>query len=720
MAAVKKPRVAEDLSLVQTFGSFQGDELLPEMVDPQELGSEVELSQSGLDLMPKANEERLRKLERRTLCTACDLGAVYVPQPSAFYKMNDIIQEAMVVPNPTQRVEVLNSTIPGEYELLLDPHDAYLAAKTIGIRTDESMAALTKMSQLFGRVENSVPSTTPTFSRQISQMNSAGMTPQRIIDRCAALMCMLIRIRGDVGFEAKLSFVSSGTPVIQRPGSWQEFLNLVDLEATGKVIFPGVLLEETVANPISVLEVWSLLLSRSVRLEEGGTPYLVCWPPLVPAGECVNIAVRLHSFGVAAEISIVSLWDSITAFLDVFDLTPVFTSRLRFFLALQSEIFDGSGNVVYAPFETVKLAKFTAPFRTVTMAFCYFCRFSRKVVTNCFSRAELQRVLVETFLAGASLVLGVRVAVSSRFDILMRRYIKIAEERMATSFVDRTVREFIMKNFHKVESGIRFWRLVQGTLQSMGCTGNLGVHFARLVIDSDITVMVDAVLRWKIPTLMFHQVGLKVPYFSALCTLGRMQPTLTNELIELSRNGTWQESLSGSSDMLMQALLQWKMLVLLDVANETPALFMARRSVELVTEQVPRYFRMDLLSQEESIADFFEGGVIPGVSTRVQVRVASATDPVYTMYSRVDKHVSEIRFVESNLRVAQPSGVSASGIFVHSRGGVSTRKVPSFSITALAPSLDQPFVGQAEANNAAMDDWYRRASPIMPVGSIFK
>ena len=179
-------------------------------------------------------------------------------------------------------------------------------------------------------------------------------------------------------------------------------------------------------------------------------------------------------------------------------------------------------------------------------------------------------------------------------------------------------------------------------------------------------------------------------------------------------------SLSSSSDELMRAILQWKLLVKLGVAGASPALFMARRSVELVTEQVPRYYKIDLLAEDESMADWFEGGAIPGLSAKVQVRVASAADPVYTMFMRVDQHVAEIRFIESNMRVARPGGVSQSGIFVHCRGGISTGVVPAFALSTVTPMLDEPHFGQSEANNSAMDDWYRRASPVAPIGSIFR
>ena len=89
----------------------------------------------------------------------------------------------------------MDTTLPGEFEVLLDLHDAYVNARTIAIKTDESMASLTKMVQLFSRDER-IPAVTPRFCRQVSLISSSGMTPQRIIDRCSALMTMMIRLRG--------------------------------------------------------------------------------------------------------------------------------------------------------------------------------------------------------------------------------------------------------------------------------------------------------------------------------------------------------------------------------------------------------------------------------------------------------------------------------------------------------------------------------------------
>ena len=385
-----------------------------------------------------------------------DLGSVYTAQPTMYYNLDDIHQEALAVAHAMVKVEVKDSNVPGEYEILLDLHDAYSNARTVAIRTDEAMSALTKMAQLFGRTENTVPAITPTFSRQISQVSNAGMTPQRIVDRCASasLMTMLIRLRSDVGFEVPLGFAASGTPVVQRPNSWNEFLFLVGLEASGKVVFPATCLEETTSNPVPILEVWALLLSRSIRLEDGGVPYLPCWPSLTPSGEQVHMAVRMFTFGVASSLTIVQLWDAITAFLDVYDLTPTFTARLKFFLTMQVEIYAPKEGKSFSPFEGVRLSKMTAPFRTVTMAFSYFCRFSRKSIINCFDRKELQWVLIETFLGGASVALSLKVTFSAAFDVLMRKYIKVAEEKMASSYVDRKVREFVVTNFHRAEGGI--------------------------------------------------------------------------------------------------------------------------------------------------------------------------------------------------------------------------------------------------------------------------
>ena len=81
----------------------------------------------------------------------------------------------------------------------------------------------------------------------------------------------------------------------------------------------------------------------------------------------------------------------------------------------------------------------------------------------------------------------------------------------------------------------------------------------------------------------------------------------------------------------------------------------------------------------DRLADMFEGDVIPGLTTSIQVKVASVQDPVYTALRRVDEDMADIRYVESNLRVARPAGAGPSGIFVQSRGCVGTQRVPSFS-----------------------------------------
>ena len=85
---------------------------------------------------------------------------------SLFYTLSDLKQEMLAIPNAMQRISILDTTLPGEFEVLLDLHDAYVNARTIAIKTDESMASLTKMVQLFSRDER-IPAVTPRFCRQL-------------------------------------------------------------------------------------------------------------------------------------------------------------------------------------------------------------------------------------------------------------------------------------------------------------------------------------------------------------------------------------------------------------------------------------------------------------------------------------------------------------------------------------------------------------------------
>ena len=113
------------------------------------------------------------------------------------------------------------------------------------------MASLTRMAQQMGRTESTFPSMPVFLTRTLSDTGKCGIQPSRLIARAAALLAMLLRLRGDVGLDDVIEINTRGSPEVARPSNWQEWVALAESENRGNIVFPGVMLETASGDAIN-------------------------------------------------------------------------------------------------------------------------------------------------------------------------------------------------------------------------------------------------------------------------------------------------------------------------------------------------------------------------------------------------------------------------------------------------------------------------------------
>lgn len=215
--------------------------LLPydcEGMSPSELEGEAEVTDGLGSLSLNLSPERRDNLYERCLATALDLSQTVVQQPHAHFYVGKQATHLMAVCDPRVSIEVTKDLEPGIVELTLRLHPAYLSAATVRSRTDESIAAVSKMAQLMGRAETTAPVIEADLSKQLSMSSQHGFQPSGLLWRIAAFLVQLLRLTADVSLEKEIEVNARTPPEAVRPNSWLEWLEMARSERAGAICLP--------------------------------------------------------------------------------------------------------------------------------------------------------------------------------------------------------------------------------------------------------------------------------------------------------------------------------------------------------------------------------------------------------------------------------------------------------------------------------------------------
>lgn len=258
------------------LGAYPSSGYKWEAVDPSSLGGTCELAAQPVLPCTAPEADRVEKDFTRTLATAMDLSLTLVADPNHFIVPADAPRGMMALASPSFAI----STDPGAGECNLTLHEGYTTARHCASRTLESTQAITLMAQYLGRTKSSYPAVPAFLAKMLSQVGIRGLQPSRLVARCAALLAMLLRLGVDRSMEHQV------------PSEW---ISLAERGWKGAIAFPAILFEYVANDPLLCTRVWSLLLSRRVTVDGGGTPYLPTWPPLGEDGTDAILATHLQA-----------------------------------------------------------------------------------------------------------------------------------------------------------------------------------------------------------------------------------------------------------------------------------------------------------------------------------------------------------------------------------------------------------------------------------------